>query len=72
MLFRSDGVGRAKAAEYKSKSATRHKSFGMKMTAERIDLINQLYQTHTRVRVDDLVDRRGQSTGTRVVVEIPV
>jgi sensor histidine kinase YesM len=67
-----NGVGRAKAAEYKSKSATKNKSFGLKMTADRIELINQLYHTRTEVQVDDLVDERGQPTGTRVVVEIPV
>ena len=67
-----DGVGRIKAAAYKSKSATSHKSFGMKVTAERIDLINQMYHTHTQVRIDDLTDAAGQPTGTRVTVEIPI
>ena len=67
-----DGVGRAKAAEYKSKSATKSKSFGLKMTADRIALINQLYHTQTQVQVDDLTDAQGRATGTRVVVEIPV
>ena len=67
-----DGVGRAKAAEYKSKSATKHKSFGLKLTADRIALINQLYHTHTQVHVDDLTDAQGRARGTRVVVEIPV
>ena len=67
-----NGVGRVRAAEYKSKSATKNKSFGLKLTAERIELINQLYQTQTQVRVEDLVDAQGQARGTRVVVEIPV
>ena len=67
-----NGIGRAKAAEYKSKSATKNKSFGIQLTAERIELINQLYQTHTEVQVSDLVDERGQPAGTRVVVEIPI
>jgi hypothetical protein len=55
-----DGIGRQRAAELKSKSATRHKSFGMKVTSERIQLINQLYQSHTQVQVHDLVDRQGK------------
>ena len=67
-----DGVGRAKAAEYKSKSATKSKSFGLQLTAERIELINQLYHTHTQAIVDDLLDEHRQPAGTRVVVEIPV
>ncbi len=67
-----DGVGRAKAAEYKSKSATKNKSFGLKMTAERIALINQLYHTQTQVQVIDRTDSQGHATGTTVVVEILV
>jgi Histidine kinase len=67
-----DGVGRQKAAEYKSKSATKNKSLGMKLTADRIELINQLYQTQTHITVEDLTDADGQPTGTQVVVEIPI
>jgi signal transduction histidine kinase len=67
-----NGVGRARAAELKSKSATKHKSFGMKVTSERIQLINQLYQSHTRVEVHDLVDVHGEAAGTEVVISIPI
>ena len=67
-----DGVGRAKAAEYKSKSATKSKSFGLQLTADRIALINQIYNTHTQVQVEDLTDPTGNPVGTRVVVEIPI
>jgi len=67
-----DGIGRLQAAEYKSKSSTRNKSFGMKLTAERIELINQLYQTHTQVEVIDLSDGQGRAMGTNVIVEIPI
>ncbi len=67
-----DGVGREKAAEFKSKSATQNKSFGMKVTAERIELINQLYHTSTQVQIIDLKNKQGEATGTKVVVEIPI
>ncbi|MBC7920191.1 MAG: histidine kinase, partial [Ferruginibacter sp.] len=67
-----DGIGRAKAAELKSKSATLHKSFGMKVTTERILLINQLYDSRTEVKVHDLIDSRGEACGTEVVITIPL
>jgi sensor histidine kinase YesM len=67
-----DGIGRARATQLKSLSATRHKSFGMKVTGERISLINRLYQTHTRVQVHDLTDAVGSPAGTEVVIEIPI
>ena len=67
-----DGIGREKAAEFKSKSATINKSFGMKVTNERIELINQLYNSTTKVQVFDLNNQQGEAAGTKVVVEIPI
>jgi ligand-binding sensor domain-containing protein len=67
-----DGIGRAAAAQIKSKSATRQKSFGMKVTSERIAAINQIYNTATKVEVIDLFDEHGVAKGTKVVVEIPI
>lgn len=67
-----NGVGRANAALLKSKSATNHKSFGMRVTSERIQLINQLYQSHTHVHVNDLVNDQGEGCGTEVVLTIPI
>lgn len=67
-----DGVGRLRAAALKSKSASKHKSFGMQMTADRIRMINQLYNIKTQARIEDLVDSYGEACGTRVVLEIPI
>ena len=67
-----DGVGRKKATALKSKSVTANKSFGMKVTNERIALINQLYQTETNVQVLDLSDAEGRACGTEVKLEILV
>ena len=67
-----DGVGRERALALKSKSAGRHKSFGMQVTADRIRMINQLYNTHTQARIVDLVDSFGEACGTRVILQIPV
>lgn len=67
-----DGVGRAKAAELKSKSTGKHKSFGLQVAADRIRMINQLYDTNTQVQIFDLVDALGESSGTKVVLEISV
>ncbi|HAO48442.1 MAG TPA: hypothetical protein DCR35_03560 [Runella sp.] len=61
-----NGIGRKAAATLKSKSATANKSFGLKMTSERIELINQLYQTQTQVTIEDL------EVGTKVTIEVPV
>ena len=67
-----DGIGRRQAAELKSKSAARHKSFGMKLTKDRLRIINHLYQMDNRVQVIDLTDASGEPCGTKVILEIPV
>jgi LytS/YehU family sensor histidine kinase len=61
-----NGVGRAKAMELKSRSATVQKSHGMKVTSERIEVINRLYQTQATVETTDLFDEQGNATGTRI------
>jgi hypothetical protein len=67
-----DGVGREQAANYKSKSATQQKSFGLKMTSERIRIINQLYNINADVKIKDLKDSMNNSTGTKVIIQIPI
>jgi sensor histidine kinase YesM len=67
-----NGVGRQRAAEFKSKTATKNKSFGMKVTAERIELINQLYKIETQIQIIDLKNTDGEATGTKVIIEIPI
>lgn len=67
-----NGIGRAKAKELKSKETIRNKSYGMKITEDRIFLINELYHTNANVQVDDLVNSYGEASGTRVTVEMPV
>jgi signal transduction histidine kinase len=67
-----NGVGRELAAAYKSKSATTQKSFGLKMTSDRLQIINQLYQINADVKITDLTDEAHQVTGTKVIIRIPV
>jgi LytS/YehU family sensor histidine kinase len=72
IIITDDGIGRAKAAELRSKSAVKRKSFGMKVTSERIALINQLFNTSTTVQITDLHQENGEPCGTQVIIQIPV
>ncbi len=67
-----NGIGRERAAELKTKTATRHKSFGMKITSERMDIINQLYHIETKITIQDLKNTEGVGIGTQVTLEIPL
>ena len=65
-----DGIGREKAAELKSKSVT-HKSHGLKVTSQRIEMMNKLNSTGAHVNIIDLKDQQGHASGTRVELIIP-
>jgi LytS/YehU family sensor histidine kinase len=67
-----NGVGRAKAKELKSKSASNTKSLGMKLTESRLALLNKQANWNAVVEVLDLVDARGEAAGTRVTIKIPM
>jgi len=67
-----DGIGREIATHYKSKSIIKHKSFGLKMTAERIQIINQLYDMQTEIVVADLRDDDGKARGTKITINVPI
>jgi sensor histidine kinase YesM len=70
ITIKDNGVGREKAAQLKSKTATSHKSYGTKVTGERLDLINQIYKTGASVTTEDLTSN-GEVTGTLVTIKIP-
>ncbi len=67
-----DGIGRKKASELKSKSASTHKSMGMRITADRIAILQQKKQFDTTIQITDLVLPDGSSGGTEVLLKIPV
>jgi hypothetical protein len=70
IFITDDGIGREKAAELKSKSAT-HKSHGLKVTSQRIDMMNKLNSTGAQVNIFDLKDDQGNAAGTKVELIIP-
>ncbi len=67
-----DGIGRKKAAELKSKSASTHKSMGMQITASRIKMLQQKKQLDTSIKIADLVLADGTAGGTEVIIKIPL
>jgi len=67
-----NGVGREKAKELKSKSASTKKSLGMKLTEDRLALLNKQTQLESTVVITDLYHTNGSPAGTRVIIQIPI
>jgi LytS/YehU family sensor histidine kinase len=67
-----NGIGRKKASEMASKSATKHKSMGLKITANRIAMLQKSNGKESPVTINDIVNPDGSAGGTEVVIRMPV
>ena len=67
-----DGIGRKAAAELASKSAMKHKSVGLNITAERIAILQSPNSNESPVTINDFVNTDGTAAGTEVIIKIPV
>jgi sensor histidine kinase YesM len=65
--IKDNGVGRDEAKRLKSKTAVKQKSHGMKITAQRIEVVNKIYNVDAGVTITDLNDETGNS-GTSVLI----
>ncbi|MFT3822921.1 MAG: histidine kinase [Chitinophagaceae bacterium] len=72
IVVRDNGIGRTRSAALKTMAPVIERSHGMSITAERIDLLNQLHGTAIRVAVEDLYDDQQAAAGTIVVIQIPI
>ena len=67
-----NGIGRKKASELASKSATKHKSMGLRITANRIAMMQHSNGEESPVKINDLVEPDGTAAGTEVVIKMPI
>ena len=67
-----NGIGRKKAAELASKSATKHKSMGLRITKDRIAMLQKTNGSESPVKIIDLEHEDGSAAGTEVIIKMPV
>ena len=67
-----NGIGRKKAAAYKSEDQVKHKSKGTLIVKKRIELLNLKAQQKIRCETIDLEENNYELSGTLVRLEIPV
>ncbi len=68
-IITDNGVGRKMAGDLKSKSINNAKSYGMKITNDRLTMLNGESKIST-VEIVDLEDNEGNALGTKVIVKI--
>jgi tetratricopeptide (TPR) repeat protein len=71
-IIEDDGVGREAARIINAKSKSDHKSYGVLITQERLDMLNKKHESTFNVEMEDLKDESGKGSGTKVIIEIPI
>lgn len=67
-----NGIGREKARQIRQLSNKKdHKSMGMRITQDRLEIINRLQGSNLSLAITDLFDDNGNPAGTRVEIFIP-
>jgi LytS/YehU family sensor histidine kinase len=67
-----NGIGRKKAAEYKSIERVKHKSKGIEIVNKRITLLNLKARNKITCETIDMEEQHPDQTGTLVRLQIPV
>jgi ligand-binding sensor domain-containing protein len=68
-----NGIGREKASQIKrTMPGQKHKSLGMKITEDRLRILNEINNSELSVTITDLKDENQNSLGTRVELYVPL
>jgi tetratricopeptide (TPR) repeat protein len=66
-----NGIGRREAEIRKSKNQQDHKSMGLGITRQRLDMLNKTKENTYFVAMHDLMDENGVAMGTKVEINMP-
>ncbi|MDF2190855.1 histidine kinase [Paraflavitalea sp. CAU 1676] len=72
MSIEDNGIGRAAAIQSRSGRISTLQKHGLKLTDERIQIINEIYHAHVHAEIKDLSDDLGQPAGTRVILSMAI
>jgi len=67
-----DGVGRKKAAEILKQQQPEHHSLAIKITLQRLEILNKKRKQNIKLLITDLEDKNGSPAGTKATFDIPI
>lgn len=70
VCVKDNGVGRARAKQFDNQKM--HKSRGMSITKDRLEIINASRKSNLSLKISDLKDENGDAVGTLVEIYIPL
>ena len=69
-IIQDNGIGRIKSAEYNRLNKPYHKSIGLKITEDRINLYKCQQEKNSSIQITDLYDEYNNPDGTKVEISI--
>ena len=69
-IIQDNGIGRIQSAEYNRLNRPYHKSVGLKITEDRINLYKYRHETEDSIKINDLYDEYNSPNGTSVEITI--
>ena len=70
-IVEDNGIGRKQSVQIEAGEEKKRESLGMKITQERLNIINQLKKVKAVVNIFDLKDAENQSGGVRIELLLP-
>lgn len=70
-IIEDNGIGREHLVATETGESVKRKSLGMKITQERLQIIEQLKQVKTTIEITDLKDSENKPSGLRISLQLP-
>lgn len=70
MSVEDNGIGRSASRQARTGRVSTLQKHGIKLTDERIHIINEIYHAHVQAIIKDLIDDQGDPAGTRVIISL--
>jgi hypothetical protein len=71
-VVEDNGVGRVASSELMQKRTDIHKSRGIEISTQRLELMYPDVSSEYLIKIDDLYSETGNPSGTRVEIRIPI
>lgn len=69
-IIEDNGIGRVRSEKYARHNKPEHKSIGIELSGERINMFNQQYNGQGGTEITDLYDENNNPAGTRVTIKV--
>ena len=71
-IVQDNGIGRKRSAELNAERTKKHRSQGLRLTGERLEMMSIPGKAPATMEIRDLSDEGGNVLGTQVIIELPI